>query len=125
MILHEIKVEDFSRIKSYQNGLEELELEMIRKYLGIAKSGRLIQSILKGEVTGRMPEIEQQAASLRKSIVDTVRRSLPEKAKSSTKTGRKKRQKRKYQKKPQSEEGRFQGGKSCDVFVRKNSSGNS
>lgn len=90
MILHEIKVEDFSRIKSYQNGLEELELEMIRKYLGIAKSGRLIQSILKGDVTGRMPEIEQQVASLRKSIVDTVRKSLPEQAKSSTKTGRKK-----------------------------------
>jgi hypothetical protein len=90
MIHHEVKVEDFSRIKSYQNGLEELELEMIRKYLGIAKSGRLIQSILKGEITGRMPDIEQQVASLRKSILDSVRKSLPEKAKSSTKTGRKK-----------------------------------
>ncbi len=90
IILHEVKVEDFSRIKSYQNGLEELELEMIRKYLGIAKSGRLIQSILKGEITGRMPDIEQQVASLRKSIVDSVRKNLPEKVKSSTKTGRKK-----------------------------------
>lgn len=90
MILHEVKVEDFSRIKSYQNGLEELELEMLRKYLGIAKSGRLIRSILKGEVTGRMPDIDQQVASLRKSILDTVRKTLPQKLKSSTKTGRKK-----------------------------------
>lgn len=90
LILHEVKVEDFSRVKSYQNGLEELELEVIRKYLGIAKSGRLIQSILKGEITGRMPDIDQQVASLRKSILDEVRKTLPEKAKSSTKTGRKK-----------------------------------
>jgi hypothetical protein len=90
MILHEVKVEDFSRIKSYQNGLEDLELEMIRKYLGIAKSSRLIQAILQGEITGRMPDIEQQVASLRKSILDSVRKSIPEKAKSSTKTGRKK-----------------------------------
>jgi hypothetical protein len=90
LILHEVKVEDFSRVKSYQNGLEELELEMIRKYLGIAKSGRLIQAILKGEITGRMPDIDQQVASLRKSILDNVRNNLPEKAKSSTKTGRKK-----------------------------------
>lgn len=90
LILHEVKVEEFSRIKSYQNGLEELELEMIRKYLGIAKSGRVIQAILKGEITGRMPDIEEQVASLRKSIIDSVRKTLPEKAKSSTKTGRKK-----------------------------------
>ena len=90
LILHEVKVEDFSRMKTYQNGLEELEVEMLRKYLGIAKSGRLIQSILRGDITGRMPDIEQQVASLRKSIIDSVRKALPEKAKSSTKTGRKK-----------------------------------
>lgn len=90
LIHHEVKVEDFSRVKSYQNGLEELEVEMIRKYLGIAKSGRLIQSILKGEITGRMPDIDQQVASLRKSILDNIRKNLPEKAKSSTQTGRKK-----------------------------------
>lgn len=90
LILHEVKVEEFSRIKAYQNGLEELELEMIRKYLGIAKSGRLIQSILKGEIPGRMPDIDQQVGSLRKSILETVRKTLPEKANSSTKTGRKK-----------------------------------
>jgi len=90
LILHEVMVEDFSRIKSYQNGLEELELEMLRKYLDIARSGRLIQAILKGETTGRMPDLDQQIASLRKEILASIRESLPEKAKSSTKTGRKK-----------------------------------
>jgi hypothetical protein len=90
LILHEVKVEEFTRIKSYQNGLEELELELLGKYLGIARSGRLIQAILKGEITGRMPDLDQQIAALRKSIVDTIRKTLPEKPKSSTKTGRKK-----------------------------------
>jgi ATP-dependent exoDNAse (exonuclease V) alpha subunit len=90
IILHQVKVEDFSRVKSYQNGLEELELEMLRKYLGIAKSGRLIEAILNGEITGRMPDIDQQVASLRKSILEKVRKTLPEKPKTSNKTGRKK-----------------------------------
>lgn len=90
LILHEVKVEDFARMKSYQNGLEELELELIQKYLGIAKSGRLIQSILKSEITGRMPEIDKEVAELRISILEKIRKSLPEKPKSSTKTGRKK-----------------------------------
>lgn len=90
LILHEVMVEDFSRIKSYQNGLEELELEMLRKYLELARSGRLIQAILKGETTGRMPDLDQQIVFLRKEILASIRESLPEKAKSSTKTGRKK-----------------------------------
>ncbi|OOG73135.1 helix-turn-helix domain-containing protein [Algoriphagus sp. A40] len=90
LMLHQAKVEDFSRIKTYQNGLEELELELLRKYLDIARSGRLIQAISKGEITGKMPDLEQQIAQKRKSILDKLRESLPEKAKASTKTGRKK-----------------------------------
>jgi energy-coupling factor transporter ATP-binding protein EcfA2 len=90
LILHEVKVEEFSRIKSYQNGLEELELELLGKYLGIARSGRLIQAILKGEITGRMPDLDEQIADLRKSTLNRIRKTLPEKPKSSTKTGRKK-----------------------------------
>ncbi|MFN3997876.1 helix-turn-helix domain-containing protein [Algoriphagus sp.] len=99
LILHEVMVEDFSRIKSYQNGLEELELEMLRKYLDLARSGRLIQAILKGEITGRMPDLDQQIASLRKEILASIRESHPGKAKSSTKTGRKK-SKEKVQREP-------------------------
>jgi hypothetical protein len=90
LILHEVKVEEFVRIKSYQNGLEELELELLRKYLDVARSGRLIQAILKEETTGKMPELDQQMASLRKEILTKIRETLPEKPKSSTKTGRKK-----------------------------------
>ncbi|WP_026965833.1 helix-turn-helix domain-containing protein [Algoriphagus terrigena] len=90
LMLHEAMVEDFSRIKTYQSGLEELELELLRKYLGIARSGRLIQAITKGEITGKMVDLEQEIISKRKSILDKIRETLPEKAKSSTKTGRKK-----------------------------------
>lgn len=90
LMLHQIKVADFSRIKTYQNGLEELELEVLRKYLGIARSGRLIQAISKGEITGKMEDLDQQIAQKRKSILDKIRETLPAKVKSSTKTGRKK-----------------------------------
>lgn len=90
LMLHQAKVEDFSRIKTYQNGLEELELELLRKYLSIARSGRLILAISKGEITGKMTDLDQQIAQKRKSILEKIRETLPEKAKASTKSGRKK-----------------------------------
>ncbi len=90
LMLHQASVADFSRIKSYQNGLEELELELLRKYLAIAKSGRLLLAISRGEITGKMEDIDSLLALKRKSILAKVRETLPEKPQSSTKTGRKK-----------------------------------
>jgi hypothetical protein len=90
LMFHQAKVEGFSRIKTYQNGLEELELELLRKYLGIARLGRLILAIARGEVTGKMEDLERAITSKRKSILDKVRQILPAKAQASTKTGRKK-----------------------------------
>ncbi|GAA0880654.1 helix-turn-helix domain-containing protein [Algoriphagus jejuensis] len=90
LMLHEVKVMDFSRIKTYQNGLEELELELLRKSLSIARSGRLIQAITKGEITGKMQDLSQEIGQKRQSILAKIRETLPEKSKSSTKTGRKK-----------------------------------
>ena len=87
---HEVKVEDFSRIKTYQSGLEELELELLRKYAGIARSARLIQAILKGENTGKLTDVNQLVAQKRKSILAKIRENNPKKAESSTKTGKKK-----------------------------------
>lgn len=90
LLIHQIKVEDFAKIKTYQNGLEELELELLRKYLGIARSGRLIQSISKDEPSGKMQDLDQEVTQTRKMILDKIRETLPQKPKSSTKTGRKK-----------------------------------
>src|SRR5690606_33797460 len=90
LLLHQVKVESFSRIKTYQNGLEELELELLRKYLGIARSGRLILSIGRGEITGKMEDLEREIASTRRSILEKIRETLPAKSQNSTKTGRKK-----------------------------------
>ena len=90
LMLHQAKVERFSRIKTYQNGLEELELELLRKYVAIARSGRVILAIAKGEITGRMEDLEREITLKRKSLLDKIREILPTKPQSSTKTGRKK-----------------------------------
>ncbi len=90
LMLHQAKVADFSRIKTYQNGLEELELELLGKFLDLARAARLVRAILKGEITGRMDDLEGLIALKRKAIHARVLEKLPEKTKSSTKTGRKK-----------------------------------
>lgn len=90
LMLHQAKVEDFSRIKTYQNGLEELELELLRKYLEISRSGRVIQCIVNGETTGKMGDLERDITLKRKSILEKIRQAMPEKSKSGTKTGRRK-----------------------------------
>ncbi len=102
LMLHQAKVEGFSRMKTYQNGLEELELELLRKSLGIARSGRLIQAIIHGETTGKMQDLNQEIAKKRNNLLEKIRASLPEKSKSTTKTGRKKN----TEKKPQSPKGK-------------------
>ncbi|MCU0400372.1 MAG: AAA family ATPase, partial [Algoriphagus sp.] len=32
LLRHQLRIEDFARIKTYQNGIEELEIELLRKY---------------------------------------------------------------------------------------------
>jgi GTPase SAR1 family protein len=90
LLLHRAKVENFSRVKTYQNDLEELELELLRKYLGIARSGRLILANVQGETTEKMKDLEQELALTRKAILKKVQETIPPKPQSTTKTGRKK-----------------------------------
>jgi ATP-dependent exoDNAse (exonuclease V) alpha subunit len=90
LLTHAVKVEDFSRIKTYQNGLEELELELLRKYGAIARCARLIKAILNGEITGNLSDIDQLVGLKRQSILARIRENKPQKAKVSTKTGKKK-----------------------------------
>lgn len=90
LLSHAVKVEEFSRIKTYQNGLEEIELELLRKYTAIARSARLIKAVLNEEITGRLSEIDQLVKHKRLAILGKIRQNMPEKAKASTKTGKKK-----------------------------------
>lgn len=90
LLRHQLRIEEFSRIKTYQNGIEELEIELLRKYTAIAKSGNLIQAILKGEVAEKMEAIDLRVKQLRINLVDMIRKELPERASSKNKTGRKK-----------------------------------
>lgn len=90
LLRHQIRIEDFARIKTYQNGIEELEIELLRKYTAIAKSGNLIQSILKGEAAEKMEAVDHRVKQLRLNLVAQIREELPEKTSSKNKTGRKK-----------------------------------
>jgi energy-coupling factor transporter ATP-binding protein EcfA2 len=90
LLRHQLRIEDFARIKTYQNGIEELEIELLRKYTAIAKSGNLIQAILKGEVAEKMDAIDFRVKQLRINLVEMIRKELPEKTTSKNKTGRKK-----------------------------------
>jgi hypothetical protein len=90
LLLHQAMIMDFARIKTYQNGLEEFEVELLRKYLQLARSGRLIQAIIQGAPTGRMDDLENLMILKRKTILGKIRETIPEKAKTTTKTGRKK-----------------------------------
>lgn len=90
LLRHQLRIEDFARIKTYQNGIEELEIELLRKYSAIAKSGNLIQAILKGEVAEKMEAIDFRVRQVRINLVEQIRKELPEKTSSKNKSGRKK-----------------------------------
>lgn len=90
LIRHQMKVEHFSRIKTYQNGLEEIELEVLQKYASIFRSGRLMKNILEGEMTGKMEDLDRQLELLRRDLIEAVRKAIPPRESSKNKTGRKK-----------------------------------
>jgi DNA-binding NarL/FixJ family response regulator len=90
ILRHQVRIEHYSRVKTYQNGLEELEIELLRKYTAIAKSSNLLQAILKGEVAEKMDSIDFRVKQVRINLVEKIRKEVPEKAASKNKTGRKK-----------------------------------
>lgn len=90
ILRHQVRIEDYSRIKTYQNGLEELEIELLRKYTAIARSGLLIQTILKGELAGKMESVDFRVKQLRIHLMQQIREELPTKTAAKNKTGRKK-----------------------------------
>ena len=58
LLRHLVKIERLSRVKSYQQSMEELELEFLSKYTAIARSSMLIQGIFKGEGIGSLDAVD-------------------------------------------------------------------
>lgn len=91
ILLQELKTESLSRIKTYQNDLNELELDLLKKYIQLARVGKLIQKILDGESPEKLGDFDQEAGKMRKEMVNALRAAHPDLAvRTQTKTGRKK-----------------------------------
>lgn len=91
ILVHRGMVEQFSQTKKYLEGLDAIEEGILKKYLEISKVGRLIQAILKGDVPGKMDDLEMQVKSLRLQFLQIAREKATDKIKEvKTKTGRKK-----------------------------------
>lgn len=91
ILIHRGMVEQFSQTKKYLEGLDAIEESILKKYLEISKVGRLIKSILSGQIPGKMEDLELQVRGLRLQFIDIARENAVEKIKKiKTKTGRKK-----------------------------------
>ena len=91
ILVHRGMVEQFSQTKKYLEGLDGIEEGILKKYLEISKVGRLIQAIMKGDVPGKMQDLELEVKYLRTQFLEIAREKATEKIKDiKTKTGRKK-----------------------------------
>src|SRR5690606_32528285 len=94
LMVHAAEVEQFSRTKSYRDGLSELELLFIKKLGEVEKVTFLIPSILKGEDLGMMKKLGENLIKLRISFWEEAKQAAKENPKlATTKTGRKKKEK--------------------------------
>lgn len=90
LLRHLVKIERLSRVKSYQQSMEELELEFLSKYTAIARSSMLIQGIFKGEGIGSLDAVDLRIRQVRQQLVSQFREALPATATTKNKSGRKK-----------------------------------
>lgn len=90
LLRHLVKIERLSRVKSYQQSMEELELEFLSKYTAIARSSLLIQSIFRGEGIGSLDAVDLRIRQVRQRLVSQFREALPVTATIKNKSGRKK-----------------------------------
>jgi hypothetical protein len=98
LLRHLVKIERLSRVKSYQQSMEELELEFLSKYTAIARSSMLIQGIFKGEGIGSLDAVDLRIRQVRQQLVSQFREALPEASTTKNKTGKKKSSKPKAEK---------------------------
>src|SRR5690606_6982949 len=94
LMVHAAEVEQFSRTKSYREGLSELELLLIKKLGEVEKVTFLIPSILKGGDLGMMKKLDENLVKFRINLWDEAKKAAKENPKfASTKTGRKRKEK--------------------------------
>jgi hypothetical protein len=94
LLIHVAEVEQFSRTKSYLEGLSELELVLVKKLGDVAKVTLLIPSILSGGEVQKMEVLSQKLIKLRADLWEEARQATKDNPKfASTKTGRKKKEK--------------------------------
>ena len=84
-------VANFSKTKSYQKGLDQLDENLVRKYLEISKLPRLTVAILEGDIPRKMDKEEEAISAMRKELIKAAKAEAAEKVKLiKSKTGRKK-----------------------------------
>jgi hypothetical protein len=98
LLRHLVKIERLSRVKSYQQSMEELELEFLSKYTAIARSSMLIQGIFKGEGIGSLDAVDLRIRQVRQQLVSQFREAMPAASTTKNKTGKKKSSKPKVEK---------------------------
>ncbi len=90
LLRHLVKIERLSRVKSYQESMEELELEFLSKYTAIARSSMLIQGIFKGEGIGSLDAVDLRIRQVRQQLVSQFREAMPAASATKNKSGKKK-----------------------------------
>jgi len=98
LLRHLVKIERLSRVKSYQESMEELELEFLSKYTAIARSSMLIQGIFKGEGIGSLDAVDLRIRQVRQQLVSQFREAMPAASTTKNKSGKKKSSKPKVEK---------------------------
>jgi hypothetical protein len=98
LLRHLVKIERLSRVKSYQESMEELELEFLSKYTAIARSSMLIQGIFKGEGIGSLDAVDLRIRQVRQQLVSQFREAMPAASTTKNKSGKKKSSKPKVDK---------------------------
>jgi energy-coupling factor transporter ATP-binding protein EcfA2 len=98
LLRHLVKIERLSRVKSYQESMEELELEFLSKYTAIARSSMLIQGIFKGEGIGSLDAVDLRIRQVRQQLVSQFREAMPAASSTKNKSGKKKSSKPKVDK---------------------------
>jgi len=90
LLRHLVKIERLSRVKSYQESMEVLELEFLSKYTAIARSSMLIQGIFKGEGIGSLDAVDLRIRQVRQQLVSQFREAMPAASTTKNKSGKKK-----------------------------------
>jgi len=90
LLRHLVKIERFTRVKEYQESMEELELEFLNKYTDIARSKVLLQAILQGQSIGSLEAVDLKIRQVRQQLVAQFREAMPANSTTKNKSGKKK-----------------------------------